>query len=612
MVPADIQMTAIQTDAVDGQVLEAPDSDAVRLESRGNVFPNTPNAGETQVDFLDADFKIVELLGIEIGSRIKIEYTYLATFSAEANVIDIRNNNLTIEIDEVVGVSNAPNVVVTITNLDTELTVGPFNLIGDNIEDVWFHFQTQPSNGSKTTIDVDAEVELLDENGDPTGIVTAETFEMVSFGSGSNHFTRKITGLTSGKYRAKTIRTSNQETAVLLLEGIVSFQPQVDNNYGDVTIITTERAGTINPTSSGGGRIHLPKAQRLLPSFNRSTGLRDGPETPVLDFADCALDIMLKAGYEYDRIDTDELYAINDRLSQSMRSFSFVFDDADVPAGDRIQTACNVARVAAFKDGQVWTFTREESKSIRTAIFNRRNTIPSSATQQFNYQRPTDFDGVTVQYVDLDDNVNAFEYRAILGNSIIEQSFPTQRALEIKLAGCYNQEQAANRADLEIRKIVYQRNGVSDDIYLDGFNVALNDRVGWADINDGDTFDGEILGAEIDASGSQPLYIYRTSEKFTPENGKLYYATSTDENGQSLTSETAVQCFAVDNNAFAFYTTTQISGLAPDEVNQGGSYYIIAESGEVTDYIVTARKPKNSSVTTIEMLEYNESIFEKD
>ena len=197
-------------------------------------------------------------------------------------------------------------------------------------------------------------------------------------------------------------------------------------------------------------------------------------------------------------LDLDSLYVAMSDVPSTLKQFHYSYDDADISLGQRIATACNAARVGAYRDGQVWRFYREESKPV-TFHFDRRNIAGNAESQMsFRFQKPNDHDSVRLSYIDPDDNKERHIERKInVGLGTFETGIG-ERPLEIDLAGCRNTTQAVNRAELEVRRLVYQRRTVSERVLSDGLLVDIGDRVRWACIYDNDIIDAEVMGFTSD------------------------------------------------------------------------------------------------------------------
>jgi len=263
-----------------------------------------------------------------------------------------------------------------------------------------------------------------------------------------------------------------------------------------------------------------------------------------------------------------------------------------------------VARVAAFHDGRKWRFARDEAKPVMAAMFNRRSVTGNRAKQSWQPQRDDDADSVRIIYVNDTDNTEAYIERRfdILTGEIVTGEIGNI-PIEIKLAGCRNSYQAENRANLEIRRIAYQRRVVKETTYRDALEIELLDRVGWVDINDIDTFDGEIMG--INAS------VYDTTERFLPELGRSYVVFLTDEEGYPSNT---VPCDPRTDTEFGFIATGISGAYIAIGDQQVGSRYFIADADDLasSNFTLKSRTPNTDGTVEIELVEYKPEMYELD
>jgi hypothetical protein len=174
---------------------------------------------------------------------------------------------------------------------------------------------------------------------------------------------------------------------------------------------------------------------------------------------------------------------------------------------------------------------------------------------------------------------------------------------EITLVGCQSDEQADNRADYEIRRLLYQRNSVSFDTYYFGLSAQIGDRVRWVDMNDQDVFGGEVLHIiGNDFLTSEPIYF---------EAGKTYYAQITTESGAI---SALVTCSALSYTDKGFSASGLAGYTADDGEFEFGSKYLVAADDELsgTDYTLKSAENSGDGRVNITLSEYNDKLFEQD
>ena len=81
----------------------------------------------------------------------------------------------------------------------------------------------------------------------------------------------------------------------------------------------------------------------------------------------------------------------------------------------------------------------------------------SESAQSFRFHVPNDNDSVRLSYIDPSDDKQRHIDRRIDAATRAILPGTGRRPLEINLAGCRNVAQATNRAELEIRRILYER-----------------------------------------------------------------------------------------------------------------------------------------------------------
>ena len=607
---------------VDGQTLLAPNDPAIRRDNINMTFYRSGG-----VNYFDIDSAIANDLEISSGGRLFLSAGDVA-LTEFVTVLSVSYSGATATI----GFSSSAVMPTTpqLTTINTiyraapndnvpDNFVGWFTLAGKDAREIWFHTRyplgVRSKDGGQITLQVEYQIELLGANENPTGSRWSQIGTITDNTLDAQFVTVRFTpenspGMPRGQYRARARRITNvidttqNASERVETEAFVSVTPYSNPNFGDVTLLLVQRKATLLGSDQAGNKINVDY-RRLLPTYNRVTKQYQPNVLAETDsFADAAAyTTIIKAG---EKADLEELYGIYDRLpSPRLGSFTFTFDDADVSGGQRIETICNVARVVSFKEGGTWRFNRDELKPISGAMFNRRNVRGNDSVQTWQPQRSDDSDSVRIIYVDPDSNTEAYvERRFNLTNGSIVSGEVGNNVKEIKLAGCRDEFQAINRAELEIRRIAYQRRSVKDVTSREALSIDLLDRVSWVDINDMDTFDGEIVGFSGD--------VYDTTERFIPEDGKNYVVFITDIDGYPSNT---VTCLPRPDTEFGFIA----SGLSGAYVADGfdsqlGSRYFIADADDsrASLYTLNRRTPQGGNLVEIELTEYDPRMYEKD
>lgn len=487
-------------------------------------------------------------------------------------------------------------------------------LEGDSIERVRFHLR-MPSGIRAEDPNVVGQVtaaliiEMLDSNGNPTGVTVSRAATFTGRTQQYLATTYELLTPYPGKVRAKATRATNSlgDNAIdlLQLERLESVTPY-SADFGFVTSLDVRRVTP--PTggaSSSSNKINCV-AQRLLRVYNHNTGVYSTGYTATRRFCDYVFYVLHEQmQVPIANINTEQLFGIHDNLSDAQLGlFDYSFDDKNTEARERIKAACNAARVAAWEDGQVWSFVRDEAKPVSVAHFDRRNTIGGQAQYEHSFRLPSDYDSVSLRYADPDKNVQKVISKRINSAGAIVDGAGS-RPLEFELIGCRNLTQAMNRLNLEIRRLIYQRVQVTDTVIMDALTVGKWQRVSWSDVWDGQTFDGEIL----EVAGN----VYSTSERFEPERGVEYWVYITDVNGNP--SNTVRAYPRADGNIYGFEASGLTGAYLKTGTQQLGSRYFIATTADMTNslFLLDGRgRPNERGETAVTLIEYNQAMYEAD
>lgn len=352
------------------------------------------------------------------------------------------------------------------------------------------------------------------------------------------------------------------------------------------------------------------EATRKTISYNRYTKQIDYTLKPSRSFADAVLHQFVAVfGRDPNELDLDSLYAIDEKLksfNERLGYFDFSFDDIDVSLGQRIETICNAARVYVYRDGQKWRFARNEEKLCPVAMFNSLNLVKSDTggTVQKKSSLPSTFDGVQIEYIDSSkDRAKGTDKKAyidlrIVNNQIIKGC--AFRPNKLQLSGCRNYEQAMNRAQLEIRRLIYERTLIEDEVINDANLVDKGDLVLWSD-----TYDETIVSGEIIRIDNKRFYV---DQELTLDPNKKYRVAITNKGGYP---SNWINITSHDKNSFvADYSDAYVANNIDI---QCGSIFIITEtiSEEPTEFILT-KKQFNNGVYHVNLTNYDSRIYEYD
>lgn len=593
------------TNEVDGQEIEPADKSATSVALWGGIVTGTDTIENIDIGVLNlSPSDTVTITGMTWNNGAE-------TFSGTATVASLGANSITFSDVAWVNSNVTDGEIMSGTLVQDNAPEADnwFTLSGGSIEAARAHVVSpqglySQSSGEGVSVQLRFDVQALDATGTPVGAIIERTFFISGDGQASQYRTFEIGNLAPGSYRARVVRVTNKianAVDALQLEGLDSVTPIDTSKYGEVTLLATNRIATENATSGRSSKINCI-AQALLPIFDPNTGTF-GARAATRSAAQAVMDVLMLAGESLDNINYQRLFDVVP--SNELGYFDFTFDDADISVGQAIETILNAARCYHWLYGDKYEFNRDEAKPVRSALFNRRNTLPEASEQSYTFYRNHEYDSVELEYVDPVTNNQAYLRRRINPTTGAIENGLGVSVNEIKLAGCRSLGQALNRVELEIRKIKYLWLQVKDTVTSEGLLVGLGDRVGWCDINDSDVFSGEIL-ADL-GSGT-----YRLSEPWTPQAGVTYYAYAVQSDGTVSTQAVVTQPAGEPYQM----SVSGLSALVADgyDVQQGSLYVIAPEGGiESNDFTVVSRsKPNDSYNVELELVNYDERVYERD
>lgn len=468
-----------------------------------------------------------------------------------------------------------------VSGIDTIISsgIGPFSC-PTQCEKLFFNIVFE--KGLKGTADIRVVVYQLDaQDGNQTGLT--ETFNVSYTEDSPNDAIRRTFECTiaNGRdwyefecYRTNAESQDTQNPDVPTLENVFCVKELGNTDFQNLTMMqVTMRSGK----SVGSGRnvdnkINIKGAQTEKPSYDVNTQTITA-NAPSRKCADAVLFIW-RDFLERDPalLDLDELYAIQNRLdaiNPELAQFDYTFDDVEMSAIERINLILNVMRVQTYYDGRKYRFWRDEavtnenlctlvSKADFAADDERTYTLKRS-----NYVNGQ-FDGVQVEYIDRSINKKAYIYKSFSGSSIVDT--PSSNPNKITLTGCQSAFNANNRAELEVRKLLFGRWSLTDTFIDAQSALSRGDVIRYQEVYEG----GGCFGGEIESVNGNTATVL---DDLTLDPLKTYNLYYTNLFGDTVGPQT-VTAFTLHT-----FTVTDLSQvyLAGVDGRQMGSRYFITE-----------------------------------
>lgn len=498
--------------------------------------------------------------------------------------------------------------------------VGPFNVPGGT-EEIWCDFQfprglADRTGGGSATRSVTIEITLqrLDGGGSPLGPseVTNHIFQDNTLDP--RFYTIKLIPDTPGDpYRVSVARLTSESTDAAMYEQckwtrLAGVQDVSVTDFGNVTTVLVKTRATEQATRRQERRFNSVVTRKLR-SYNTGTGMITPALTATTKMADAMLEHLTNSelgGKSDTEIDLDGLYTIQDALDadvtygDKLGRFSYSFSDSRVSVGDELKTIANSCRCFVYRVGSRIFFGRDEIRPIRSGLLNPRNKKPDSETKTIRWTRPSDFDGVELQWVEEDSN----DAEVIIFPE--PPADPPVNPKRISAAGIKAYEQAWNRAKVEYLKLLYSRVTVETSVTREGQLIPLGGRVANVDGTNTKGQGGEVT----DQSGT----TITTSEPIDFKGNGTGVVVLRDDTGQ-IVEEISVtprgdggQGFVLDS--LPSFTIT----IRGDGGNQIGTLYnfFVVNDATAKDYIVQKILPATDGYVKLNLTNYAPEVYAPD
>jgi len=413
----------------------------------------------------------------------------------------------------------------------------------------------------------------------------------------------------SGRYRVQftrlNLKNGDGNADVAKLEEVYAVRHFAAKVLPGVTVIRVTTKATEEATGFSDRKFNL-RWLRHVRTLTTDT------LSESRNFARAIAHIWTLAGNDIDQIDTDKFAEINATLGEAspLLAFDMSLDDADISLGERIQLVADAVRCVVWRDGAKWTVNRDQAKPYPELQLDYRN-LAAGGESSISYAAhlPASNDGVEIEYVDeATQSKKAYVRLDITSGSVI--SGLSNMPKKIKQPGCTTLTQATNRAQLEARRLLYQRVNISDTALSDGGSLGRGSLVRWVDPNDFAGDDGLQAGEVLEIAGD----VIQTSEPVEWQGqteGRILF---TGLDGGYLgapvlchPSSTGIQVDSLPAGVYVASATRQLGsryafavGLTSAEMEGAGLY------------IVTDIKPAKKGTTSLTLIEYDQRIYGAD
>lgn len=495
-----------------------------------------------------------------------------------------------------------------VPNGTASAVIGPFTLpvVADRI---WWNTIFQ--RGLKGTVDIRAEWWQIDSGGveisgtwqTQDNTYTADTYDQ-------RFYTNKVTPSAGpGRYRIQFERLNevngDGSADVAKLEEVYAVREYASKTLPGVTVIRVTTKATESATGFSDRKFNLRWLRHVRT-------LTTDAMSESRNFARAMAHIWTIAGNDITRLDTDALQAINADLGDTspLLRFDGSLDDADMSLGERLQYVANTARCLVWRDGTKWTATRDQARLYPELQLDYRNLAAGGdSTISYAAHLPAANDGIELEYVDeVTQSKKSYIRLNISSGSPVAGAVSNPR--KVKLQSCTTTAQAENLAQLEARRLIYQRISVSDTALADAGGLGIGALVRWIDPNDFAGDDG-LQAGEVMAINGDTITTSEPIDWKGQTSGRIMF---TGLDGKQV--GTTQLCYPVTGGVQV--ATLPAGVYVRDGARQLGSRYAFAvgltqaEIEAAGLYTVTEIRPAANGTVSLSLAQYDQRIYGAD
>lgn len=389
--------------------------------------------------------------------------------------------------------------------------IGPFILDKSDLSQVFSNFVASQGlykdNGkNQIRFDVICEIELTPINSDGSDRGPAETFQVTVEGSATYRGTRAVTMKANPTFTGRCkVRARRVTPSDLTFKGSVideikwrdvySISSVSELHFGNVTTVHSVTYATSGALALKERKLNMLVTRRIPIRISGSNFTNDLHSTnnaaEIISFI--CLDKYI-GNRSLSEIDFDSIYDSIEEVELYFGStlageFCYTFDSNNLSFEETIKSISDSVFCTSYRRGNIIKLSFEKETDDSTLLFNHRNKLPGSETRTIRFGNQDNYDGVSFQYADPNDD------------ALVTYYIPTDRSAtnpkEVESVGVRNGLQAYFHAWRIWNKIKFQNTIVEFTATQEADLLVRNDRIIVADNTRSDIQDGEVLSQNI-------------------------------------------------------------------------------------------------------------------
>lgn len=389
--------------------------------------------------------------------------------------------------------------------------VGPFVLDKTDLSQVFANFVAlnglyKDDGKNQRRFDVTLEIELTPINADGSTRGPAETFQATVEGSATYRSTRAVTLKADPTFTGRCkVRARRITPSDLAFEGSVvdeikwrdvySVSPVSESHFGNVTTVQAVTYATSGALALKERKLNMLVTRKIPTRVSGSTFTTELYATN--DAAEIISAICLDTyigNRQIAEIDFDAIYNAIDEVktyfgSDKAAEFCYTFDSDNLSFEETVKAVADAVFCTAYRRGNIIKLSFEQETQDSTLLFNHRNKLPGSETRTVRFGNQDNFDGVSFEYIDPEDDAQVTYY--------IPEDRSAVNPKEFESLGIRNRLQAYFHAWRMWNKIRYQNVITEFTATQEADLLVRNDRILVADNTRPDTQDGEVLSQNV-------------------------------------------------------------------------------------------------------------------
>jgi hypothetical protein len=555
-----------------------------------------------------------------VGQVVNVSFTYsLGSFSAAATLLSyvVLSGTATFTFASAVWSGGPFNETVTftidITGSNPGATVGPITLPIAATR-LWWNLAFL--RGLQGSVQIKSEwwqidgagVEIGGTRQNQTNTYTAATYDQ-------RFYTEKVTpSAGNGRYKIQftrlTVQISSDGADVVKLELASAVRHTASKVMPACTIMRIATKATEGSAGLGDRKYNM-RWQRHVRTLVAVT------PSATRNFARALAHVWHIAGNDIAQLDTDALAAVNAEFGETsaLLRFDGSLDDADASLGERMQRIADTARCTIWRDGTQWSVVRDQARTdVDLQLDYRTLAAGGESAMSYSAYLPKSMDGVEVEYVDeTTQQTRAYIRLNITTGAVVTGS--SSHPMKLKLTGCATTTQAQNRADLEARRLLYQRTTVTDTALAEAQALAPLSLVRWVDPADFGGAEDALQAGEVLALDGLNITTSEALDFQGEPDGRIVF---TGADGRVLgspilctpaTGGGCVLATAAPAGVYVAGTTRQLGsryafgpGLSAAELSAAGLYTVVPP----------LRPTGRNGNVTLTLANYDPRIYEAD